>query len=238
MRNKIMAVLASSLLSIGLFGQSPKQVPLVLTVGKPTTVKNSITGNESYEYQTKLNRGQLFTVKMTPSSSSCYFNILSGDVTIYNGENNGNQYTGTALQSGPYTIQVYINRAAARKNVKSSFTLQATAKNQDHAVGASSDAQVGQTGYHATGSIPSSFGNDASLSSQSEAGILRGKNGWSEIHLLNGTMQTRVIQFDGKKFSCPGQSCTITAKKSADNWIVDVNKTEHYKIPEAFITGG
>jgi hypothetical protein len=237
MRNKIMAVLTCSLLSIGLFAQDPKQVPLVLAVGKPTTVKNTITGYESFEYQTKLNRGQLLTIKMTPSSSSCYFNILSGSVTIYNGEN-GNQYAGTALQTGPYTIQVYINRAAARKNVKSNFTLQATVKNQDQAVGASSDALVGQTGYHATGSIPSSFGNDNSLSSQSDAGVLRGKNGWTEIHILNGTMQTRVIQFDGKKFSCPGQTCTITAKKSADNWIVDINKTEHYKIPEVFLTGG
>ena len=47
MRNKITAVLTCSLLSIGLFAQDPKQVPLVLAVGKPTTVKNTITAKKS-----------------------------------------------------------------------------------------------------------------------------------------------------------------------------------------------
>jgi hypothetical protein len=47
----------------------------------------------------------------------------------------------------------------------------------------------------------------------------------------------RALTFSGAKVSAPDGS-PVKASKGGDTWIVEVNDYEHYRIPEAVISGG
>ncbi len=47
----------------------------------------------------------------------------------------------------------------------------------------------------------------------------------------------RVLIFNGEKVSSDADA-QVEAEKSGDLWVIEVNDYEHYRIPEAVITGG
>jgi hypothetical protein len=99
------------------------------------------------------------------------------------------------------------------------------------------DAKVKGTPYHATGRVPCSMGSAPQGSAQCDYGVVRGKPGNAEIHVTPPGGFKRVLTFAAGKVSADsGASVKVT--RSADGWSVDVNDYEHYRIPDAVISGG
>ena len=100
----------------------------------------------------------------------------------------------------------------------------------------SHDAKVKGTPYHATGKIPCAMGDEKMESAQCEFGVIRGKLGNAEVHITPPGGFERILIFSGEKVSA--QESKVKATKSGDDWLIEVNDYEHYKIPSAVISGG
>jgi len=209
------------------------------------TVKGSITGYQVVDYKLRARAGQSMSVKLTTRNTANYFNVLppgSNDVAIFVGSTGGNEWTGQLAADGEYAIRVYLMRSAARRNESASYTLSvgitggATAS---RALGEApaSDAGVKGTPYHATGQVPCSMGAAPPGSAQCEFGVIRGKPGNAEVHVTPPGGITRVLTFVGSTVSSDAGT-RVTASQSGDSWLVDVNDYEHYRIPDAVISGG
>ena len=74
-------------------------------------------------------------------------------------------------------------------------------------------------------------------SAQCDYGVVRGKPGNAEVHVTPPGGFKRVLTFAvGKVTADSGAS--VKATKSGDLWSVDVNDYEHYRIPDAVVSGG
>ena len=74
-------------------------------------------------------------------------------------------------------------------------------------------------------------------SAQCDFGVIRGKPGNAEVHVTPPGGFKRVLTFIGAKVTSDANA-KVKASKSGDLWSVDVNDYEHYRIPEAVISGG
>ena len=91
-----------------------------------TTIKGHIRGDETVDYKVRVRAGQSLGVGLNSDNSANYFNIMAPgerDVAFFIGSNDGNDYTGTARDSGSYTIRVYLMRSAARRGERAHYTL-------------------------------------------------------------------------------------------------------------------
>jgi hypothetical protein len=209
------------------------------------TVKGSITGYQAVDYKLRAHAGQSMSVTLVTSNGANYFNVLppgSTDVAIFIGSSSGNQWTGQLTADGEYTIRIYLMRSAARRNEVANYTLSvgiSGVATDARALGEApaGDARVKGTPYHATGQVPCSMGNAAPGSAQCEFGVMRGKPGNAEVHLTPPGGFTRALTFIGGKVSADADA-SVKASRSGDLWLVDVNGYEHYRIPDAVISGG
>ena len=207
------------------------------------TIESSITGYAVVDYVLGARQGQYMNVSMTTDNGAAYFNILTpgeDQVAIFRGSVNENQYEGILPESGDYKVRVYMMRSAARRNEAANYTLtvnitgNATA---EQAMGPTpaSDAKVEGTPYHATGKVPCSLGDAPQGSTQCDFGVIRSTSGNAELHVTPpGGFQRKLI-FAGVKVTTDG---TVRVKKSGGDWLIEVNDYEHYRIPEAVISGG
>ena len=161
-------------------------------------------------------------------------------MAIFVGSTGGNEWTGPLPADGEYTIRVYLMRSAARRNESASYTLTVGITGSAAAaagVAPAGDAKVKGTPYHAAGQVPCSMGSAPQGSAQCDFGVIRGKLGNAEVHVTPPGGFKRVLTFaDGKVTS--GADAKVKASKNGDLWSVDVNDYEHYRIPEAVISGG
>lgn len=208
------------------------------------TLEGSLKGDQTVDYTLDARAGQTMTVKLATDNTANYFNVLppgSADVAIFVGSTGGNDWSGTLPSDGAYTIRVYLMRSAARRNEVARYTLTVgiTGKPAAAALGAApaSDAKVAGTKYHATGTVPCWMGDAAPGSAQCEFGVVRGSAGNAEVHVTPPGGLTRVLTFAGGKVSTGGGG-TVKATMEGDEWLVDVNDYEHYRISEAVISGG
>jgi len=68
-------------------------------------------------------------------------------------------------------------------------------------------------------------------SAQCDFGVIRGKPGNAEVHLTpQGGLNGGTVTSDA--------GAKVKASKGGDLWSVEVNDYEHYRIPEAMISGG
>jgi hypothetical protein len=93
-----------------------------------TTIKESITGYETVNYQLDAKAGQLMEVDLKTDNTATYFNIFvpgkgPGDQAMYIGSIKGGQFEGKLPADGKYTVQVYMMRSAARRNETANYTL-------------------------------------------------------------------------------------------------------------------
>ncbi|MFC3616099.1 SH3 domain-containing protein [Lutimaribacter marinistellae] len=94
-----------------------------------TTIQSRIVGNEEVRYQLAANAGQEMQVDLAASNSSAYFNVFApGDIpgqstAMFIGPISGTSYAGTLPESGTYTIQVFLNRNAARRGESADYRL-------------------------------------------------------------------------------------------------------------------
>jgi hypothetical protein len=209
------------------------------------TIKGALKGDKTIDYKLGARAGQTMTVTLKTSNAANYFNVLppgSNDVAVFVGSTGGNEWTGRLEADGDYTIRVYLMRSAARRNEMANYTLTVGITGSAAAapvLGAApaGDAKVKGTPYHATGKVPCSLGNAPQGSAQCDFGVIRGKPGNAEVHVTPPGGFKRVLFFaDGKVTSDAGTR--VQAGRSGDLWSVDVNDYEHYRIPEAVVSGG
>ncbi len=209
------------------------------------TLKGSIKGDRIIDYKLRARAGQTMKVELKTSHADNYFNVLppgSKDAAVFVGSVNGNEWSGALAADGEYTIRVYLMRNAARRHETAHFTLtvgiggQASAADGTRAAPAG-DAKVKGTPYHATGKLPCSMGAAAPGSTQCDFGVIRGAAGHAQVHVTPPGGFRRVLIFAGDKVSAT-QDAKVNASRSGDDWLVQVNDYEHYRIADAVINGG
>ena len=209
------------------------------------TVKGTLKGDKTIDYKLRAKAGQTMSVALKTSNAQNYFNVLppgsTGDA-IFVGSSGGNQWTGPLSADGEYTVRVYLMRSAARRNETANYTLTVGITGgaaTSAALGAApaGDAKVKGTPYHATGQVPCSMGSAPQGWAQCDFGVIRGKPGNAEVHVTPPGGFKRVLTFAGGKVTSAADA-KVKASKSGDEWSVDVNDYEHYRIPEAVISGG
>lgn len=241
-------LLASALAAIGwgaLAGDGIESRPLQLAKGTSSAkVNGSLAGGQTIDYKLRAKAGQTMRVTLKTSNAANYFNVLppdSSDVAIFVGSTSGNQWTGSLPADGVYAIRVYLMRSAARRNEVANYTLTVaiTDSAASSAPGAApaSDVKVKGTPYHATGQVPCSMGSAPMGSAQCDFGVIRGKPGNAEVHVTSPGGLRRVLTFAGGRVASDAEA-KVKAIKSGGLWSVDVNGDEHYRIPEAVISGG
>ncbi len=208
------------------------------------TAQGTLEGDRIIDYRLRARAGQTMSVTLKTSNGANYFNVLppgSRDVAIFVGSTGGNEWTGTLEADGEYTVRLYLMRSAARRHETADYTLTVgiTGGGAAAALGTApaSDAKVKGTPYHATGKVPCSMGSAPQGSAWCDFGVIRGKPGNAEVHLKPPGGFERVLTFIGGKVSSDSGG-KVQASRSGDTWSVDVNDYEHYRIPEAVISGG
>jgi hypothetical protein len=96
-----------------------------------TTVKGSIKGRASVSYQIGAEADQTLSIELSPSNKATYFTLYEpgrgpGDEALASGETTTpdiNRFTGRLPSSGVYTVNVFLYRAAARRNERSAYRL-------------------------------------------------------------------------------------------------------------------
>lgn len=208
------------------------------------TLKGTLKGERTVDYTLRARAGQTMSVSLKTSNNANYFNVLppgSKDVAIFVGSTGGNEWSGVLPSDGEYTIRVYLMRSAARRNEEANYTLTVGVSGEGAASptlgkAPAGDAKVKGTPYHAAGQVPCSMGNAPEGSAQCEFGVVRGKPGNAEVHVKPPGGFERVLTFVDAQVS--GGDAKVRAAKSGDLWIIEVNDYEHYRIPEAVISGG
>jgi hypothetical protein len=208
-------------------------------------VKGSLKGDKTIDYKLRAKAGQTMSVALKTSNGANYFNVLPPGSTgeaIFVGSTSGNEWTGALPADGEYTVRVYLMRSAARRNETADYTLSVGITGSAAAPAAlgaapAGDAKVKGTPYHATGQVPCSMGSAPQGSAQCDFGVIRGKPGNAEVHVTPPGGFKRVLTFAGGKVTSEADA-KVKASKSGDLWSVDVNDYEHYRIPEAVVSGG
>lgn len=209
------------------------------------TLKGSLKGSQTIDYTVRAQSGQTMSVTLATSNSSNYFNVLppgSNDVAVFIGSSGGNQWTGSLDASGEYKIRVYLMRSAARRSERANFTLTVAVTGSVSATRLlgtppASDAKVDGTPFHATGEVSCSMGSGQPVWRQCRFGVIRGQPGNAHVHLTKPDGASRVLTFIAGSVTTE-QGATLAVVKRDDSWVVDINGSEHYRIPDAVITGG
>jgi hypothetical protein len=84
-----------------------------------------IKGDDTARFFIDARRGQKMSVTLSADNPQAYFNVLpsGSQEAIFIGSTSGNRYSGNLPQSGRYVVEVYLMRAAARRNESSSFSI-------------------------------------------------------------------------------------------------------------------
>jgi hypothetical protein len=207
-------------------------------------IEASIKGYETIDYLLDARKGQQMNVSMATKHTGTYFNILApgeNEVAMFNGSTSQNQYEGTLPASGTYKIRVYMMRAAARRNEVANYRLEVIiAGAGERAAGASHDALVPGTNFHATGSISCSMGSGQPPGS-CDFGVTREGNGTGMVTVTKPDGRKRVIFFEKGKATGYDENQAdpgaFRATRQADLTIVHIG-SERYEIPDAVIFGG
>jgi hypothetical protein len=92
--------------------------------GSGQAFKGTVTGNKDQDHKIAFKLGQVLKVTLNADSKSCYFNVLTeSNETIFNGSNEGNQFSGTMGSTGFYRLRVYLMGAAKSENQSVNYTL-------------------------------------------------------------------------------------------------------------------
>jgi hypothetical protein len=122
------AVLSAPLASMA---QDKRTVPVRFAPGATAaTLRGSIVGDQSISYTFGAEAGQTLELTFRSPSRFAYFNLYApgrgpGDEALAIGDQlpDPTRFAGQLPGSGTYTVSVFLNRAAARRGQRASFTL-------------------------------------------------------------------------------------------------------------------
>lgn len=91
-------------------------------------VTGKVTGRGDVLYKLSAREGQFLEVKMLPGGRIADFNIYipgkgPGDESLFNSMTGGGRYVGQLYKTGDHTIDVFLNRAAARRGETAEFKM-------------------------------------------------------------------------------------------------------------------
>lgn len=197
-------------------------------------LKGSIKGYDHVDYRLRGGAGQALSVSMTANHASAHFNVLppgSTDEAIYNSAVDGNTWRGRLQLAGDYTIRVYLYRNEARRGTTASYTLKVGITGSSGSL----DAKVPGTPFHATGELPCTMGSAAET--MCTFGVIRGQAGHAEVRIAPPGGTARTLIFDPRRVTAPS-SRSVETIKTGDEWTIEVNGFERYRVPEAVVNGG
>lgn len=243
----VLAAFAGLAAGVPAFAASPIETrPVHFAKGTSSaTIDGSITGRQTIDYTLRARAGQTMSVALKPSNAATYFNVLppgSDDVAVFVGSSGGLEWSGRLDDDGEYKVRVYLMRSAARRNEPSSYTLSVAitgraATATQLGTPPAGDAKVRGTPYHATGQVPCSMGNAVPGSEQCDFGVIRGRPGNAEVYVTSPGGLRRVLTFLGGEVTSDAGS-RVKARRARGIWTIDVNDHEHYRIPDAVVSGG
>jgi hypothetical protein len=93
--------------------------------GESASYSSRIRGDDTARYVIDARRGQNMRVSLSTDNPQAYFNVLppGSREAIFIGTTSGSSYSGKLPETGRYVIEVYLTRAAARRNEVSNFTI-------------------------------------------------------------------------------------------------------------------
>ncbi len=213
-----------------------------------TTLSGQISGREAVHYLLGLRAGQMLRVVLH-GGDSVGFNVFEPghvpgrDGALYIGETGGPQMEMRTSHNGDYLIQVFLNRAAARRGERANYRLEVSATGGAAAAPARShDAVVPGTSFHATGQVPCARSAGQPMA-PCRFGVTRtpGRgNGYVTVFWPDGG--NRVIYFEDATpvrydESQADGGARMTVGRSGDTYQVRIGQ-QRFEIPEAVITGG
>jgi hypothetical protein len=229
--------------------------PVQFAKGKSgTTIKGSVTGDQSVDYTLRASAGQTMTVKLA-GGSTVYHNVLPPGSTgeaVFVGSRDGDRSTTTLPTSGEYTIRVYQMGSASSSGKRSNFTLDVaisggapkaaaapSSSEDDKMVEAS--ARAGEGKFDATGKIPCAQ-NKGQPMGPCDFGVARAGGGTAALAVTLPDGRKRVLFFKsgkavGANLSQADGNMTFSASKEADLHLIRAGN-ERYEVPEAAIRGG
>jgi hypothetical protein len=212
-----------------------------------TTIRDRITGRDSIEYSLGLRAGQTLQVTLDDRRGTLAFNIFGPgampgrDAALFIGSTSGNEAELRLAASGDHMIQVYQVRAAARRAERGEFSLRIAVTAGGTAAAPATDARVGGTPFHATGTIPCARAAGQPMA-QCRFGVVRHGAGAAEVTIVWPDGGSRVIGFTGGRPTAFGLTAADAAarpvvRQDADLFRIDIGQ-QRFEIPEAVVTGG
>jgi len=229
--------------------------PVQFAKGKSgTTIKGSLTGDQTVDYTLRAAAGQTMTVRLS-GGSTAYHNVLPPGSTgeaLFVGSRDGNRSTTPLPATGEYTIRVYQMGHAAGSGKRTSFTLDvaiaggsqnaaapAGSSDDDRMVEASTRASEGK--FNATGRISCAWSKGQPMG-QCAFGVARAGGGTAAVSITRPDGRKRVIFFKAGRavaadLSQADGDMSFSATREADLHMIRAG-SERYEIPEAVISGG
>ena len=218
------------------------EVPLRFAKGKSSTViTGRIEGRRYIDHTLRAAAGQTLTVTLKAGSRSAYFNLLppgSPDAAMAIGELSDNRFSGLLPDDGVYTIRVFLNRAAARRNAASDYTLEVGAGGTAlKPLPAAKDALVPGTRFHAQANVPCAPAYTQVL--ECRAGVVRrGFDGTATVELGWGDNRKRSILFIKGEAKAADAPQAMKSTRNERGWTVEFDGGERFEIPEPLVFGG
>ncbi|MBB5691888.1 hypothetical protein FHS88_004049 [Roseomonas alkaliterrae] len=213
------------------------------------TLSGHVAGREAVHYLLGLSAGQMLRVVLHSGSDAVGFNVFEPghvpgrDGALYIGEQGGTQMEVRTAHSGDYLIQVFLNRAAARRGERANYRIEVSATGGAAAAPSRPhDATVPGTNFHATGHIPCAR-HAGQPAAQCRFGVERTRgrgNGQVTVFWPDGG--NRVIYFEDLTPVRYDQSqadgdARMTVGRDGDLYHIRIGP-QRFEIPMAVITGG
>jgi hypothetical protein len=218
------------------------KTPIQFAAGASSaTVTGTLVGDGTVDHTVRAGAGQTLAVTLESAGSRPDFNVLppgSEDVAFFNSGTSGTaSYTGVLADDGTYAVRIYLNRAAARRKEKASYTLTVRVTGTAlPALPAAKDALVPGTRFHAAADIPCT--PPYASPTQCAAGVVRrGRDGTGTVEISSGGRVIRRLLFVAGKVTASDATDPVTLTRKADLLTVAVGD-ERYSFPDVLLTGG
>lgn len=230
-----MSMAAASTLAVAQVERRPVQFA---QGASSATLKGTLEGDRTVDHVLRARAGQTMSVNLVSRHGALYFNVLppGSETALHVGSTDGNLWRGRLPADGEYRVRTYLMRSAARRGESAAYTLTIGidgAAASAPAAAPRADARVAGTRFHATGKLACTLGSDPP--GECDFGVVRGAAGHAEVHVRPPGGFERVLRFSGASVTSNG---SVKAEKRGDDWQVEVDGFERYRIPEAVVTGG
>lgn len=117
---------ACAVADVGLVQAADKTTEVKFAAGGDhASYSGQIRGDDTARYTIGARRGQTLKVRLRADNGQAYFNVrpAGSQTALFVGSTGGDRFEGQLPSNGTYVVEVYLMRAAARRNETASFSL-------------------------------------------------------------------------------------------------------------------